>query len=137
MMLNSDGHVGCLGVAKALQIGGSPKSGCTQALAYRLYDFLLGVSHRQRQLWCPNSLESLDSRRIHLLVATCKQKRRRRWCSIAPLMVKSVFFLKDSELGAIVFGFRISYLFFGVIHFSFMEGGKRIRLFRIADDFFP
>ena len=29
MMLNSDGPMGCLGIAKALQIGGSPGSGCT------------------------------------------------------------------------------------------------------------
>ena len=36
MALNSDGLVGCLGIAKALQIGRSPGSGCTQALAYRL-----------------------------------------------------------------------------------------------------
>ena len=33
MALNSDGPVGCLGIAKALQIGRSPRSGCTQALA--------------------------------------------------------------------------------------------------------
>ena len=68
MVLNFDGLVGCLGIAKALQIGGSPgsectqalayrlalqiggspRSECTQALAYRLCDFLLGVSHRWR-----------------------------------------------------------------------------------------
>ena len=53
MVLNSDGLVGCLGTAKALQIGGSPGSGCTQALEYRLCDFLVGVSHRQLQLWFP------------------------------------------------------------------------------------
>ena len=47
MVLNSDGLVGCLGIAKALLAGGSPGSGYTQALAYRLYDFLLGVSHRR------------------------------------------------------------------------------------------
>ena len=29
MALNSDGPVGCLGIAKALEIGRSPKSGCT------------------------------------------------------------------------------------------------------------
>ena len=50
MVMNSDGPAGCLGIAKALQIGGLPGSGCTQALAYRLCDFLLGVSHRRRQL---------------------------------------------------------------------------------------
>ena len=60
MTLNSDGPVGCLGVAKALQVGGSPRSGCTQALPYRLCDFLLGVSHRRCQLWFPDSSESLD-----------------------------------------------------------------------------
>ena len=53
MVLNSNGLVGCLGIAKALQIRGSPESGCTQVLAYRLFDFLLGVSHRRRQLWSP------------------------------------------------------------------------------------
>ena len=53
MVLNSNGLVGCLGIAKALQIGGSPGSGYTQALTYRLCDFLLGVSHRRRQLWSP------------------------------------------------------------------------------------
>ena len=36
MVLNSDGSIGCLGIAKALQIEGSPGSGCTQALAHRL-----------------------------------------------------------------------------------------------------
>ena len=35
MVLNFDGPTGCLGIAKALQIGGLPGSGCTQALAYR------------------------------------------------------------------------------------------------------
>ena len=44
MTLNSDGPVGCLGVAKASQIGGSLRSGCTQALAYRLCELLLGGS---------------------------------------------------------------------------------------------
>ena len=29
MVLNSDDLVGCLGIAKALQVGGSPRSGCT------------------------------------------------------------------------------------------------------------
>ena len=53
MILNSDDQVGCLGIVKALQVGGSPGSGSTQALAYRLCDFMLGVSHRQRQLWSP------------------------------------------------------------------------------------
>ena len=48
MVLNSDGSMGCLGIAKASQIGGSPGSGCTQALAYCLCDFLLGGSHRRR-----------------------------------------------------------------------------------------
>ena len=50
MVLNSDGPVKCLGIAKVLQIRGSPGSGCTQALAYRLCDFLLGASHKRRQL---------------------------------------------------------------------------------------
>ena len=36
MALNSDGPVGCLGIAKALEIGRPPGSGCTQALVYHL-----------------------------------------------------------------------------------------------------
>ena len=36
MTVNSDGTVGCLGIAEVLEIGRSLKSGCTQALAYRL-----------------------------------------------------------------------------------------------------
>ena len=50
MVLNSDGLAKCSGTAKALQIREMPGSGCIQALAYRLCDFLLGGSHRQRQL---------------------------------------------------------------------------------------
>ena len=49
MAVNSDDIAGCLGIAKSLEIGRSPRSGCTQVLAYRFQDFLLGVSHRQRQ----------------------------------------------------------------------------------------
>ena len=64
MALNFDGPVRCLGIAEALQIGGSPRSGCTQALAYRLCDFLLGVSHRRCQLWSLEFSGSLDSRSI-------------------------------------------------------------------------
>ena len=48
MVVNSDGTAGCLGIAESLEIGRAPRSGCTQALAYRLLDFLLGVSHRRR-----------------------------------------------------------------------------------------
>ena len=36
MVLNSDGPTGCLGIAEALEIGRSPRSGCTLTLAYRL-----------------------------------------------------------------------------------------------------
>ena len=36
MAVNSDGTTGCLGIAESLEIRRSPKSGCTQALAYRL-----------------------------------------------------------------------------------------------------
>ena len=36
MAVNSDGQMGCLGMDKALEIGRSPGSGCTQDLAYRL-----------------------------------------------------------------------------------------------------
>ena len=98
MVLNSDGPVGCLGTAKALQIGGSPGSECTHALAYHLCDFLLGDSHRRRQLWSPDFSESLNRRGIHQLVVTCKTKRRRRWCSITPPMTKLVFFWRTLNL---------------------------------------
>ena len=90
MVLKSDGPVGCLGTTKASQIEGSPGSGCAQALAYRLCDFLLDVSHKRCQLWCPEFSESLDRRGIHLLTATYKTKKRRWWCSVAPPMAKSV-----------------------------------------------
>ena len=50
MVMDSDDPAECLEIAKALQIGGSPGSRCTQSLAYRLCDFLLDVSHRRRQL---------------------------------------------------------------------------------------
>ena len=43
MVLNFDGLAGCLGTVKALQIGGMPGSGCTQAFAYRLCDFCLAI----------------------------------------------------------------------------------------------
>ena len=36
MAVNSDGPMGCLGIAEASDIGRSPGSGCTQALAYCL-----------------------------------------------------------------------------------------------------
>ena len=36
MAVNFDGPMGCLGIAKALEIRRSPGSGCTQAIAYRL-----------------------------------------------------------------------------------------------------
>ena len=36
MAVNFDGLTGCLGMAKVLEIGRSPGSGCTQALTYRL-----------------------------------------------------------------------------------------------------
>ena len=36
MVVNSEGLMGCLGVAKASEIGRSLGSGYTQALAYRL-----------------------------------------------------------------------------------------------------
>ena len=36
MAVSSGGPRGCLAIAKALEIGKSPGSGCTQALKYRL-----------------------------------------------------------------------------------------------------
>ena len=36
MVVNSHDPMGCLGIAKALEIGRSPRSGCTQPLACRL-----------------------------------------------------------------------------------------------------
>ena len=50
MTLSSDGPMGCSRMAKASEIERSPGSGCTQALEYRLSDFLLGVFHRRLQL---------------------------------------------------------------------------------------
>ena len=69
MVLNSDGLAKCSGIAKALQIREMPGSGCIQALAYRLCDFLLGGSHRRLQLWSPGFWETMDSRGIHQLTA--------------------------------------------------------------------
>ena len=69
MVLNFYGLAGCSGIAKALKIEGMPGSGCIQALAYRLCDFLLGVSHRQRQLWSPEFWEPMNRRGIHQLIA--------------------------------------------------------------------
>ena len=65
MAVNSDGTAGCLGIAESLEIGRSPRTRCTQALTYRLLDFLLGVSHKRRQLWSLEFSESLDRRGIH------------------------------------------------------------------------
>ena len=36
MVVNSDDTAGCLGIAESLEIGRSPRSGCTEALTYRL-----------------------------------------------------------------------------------------------------
>ena len=36
MAVNFDGTAGCLGITESLEIGMSPGSGCTQALAYHL-----------------------------------------------------------------------------------------------------
>ena len=111
MAVNSDGTAKCLGIAKVLEIGRSPKSGCTQALAYRLLDLLFEGSHRRRQLWYPEFLESPDRRGIHMLASTCKTKRRRRWCFVAPSMAKLVFFSKSWNLERRLSRFKISYLF--------------------------
>ena len=46
-------------------------------------------------------------------------------------------FLEDLELGEIVISIRNFVPRFCVTCFSFMEGGKKIRLFWIVDDFFP
>ena len=50
---------------------------------------------------------------------------------------KVSLFLDDLELEAIVVLIRNFVPFFGVTCFSFMEGGKKIRLFWIVDGFFP
>ena len=52
-----------------------------------------------------------------------KTKRRWRWWSVAHLMAKSVFFPQDSELGAIVAGFIISYFF--RCNLLFFYGGRK------------
>ena len=36
MAVNSDDTTGCLVIVESLEIGRSPRSGCTQALAYHL-----------------------------------------------------------------------------------------------------
>ena len=46
-------------------------------------------------------------------------------------------FLEDLELGAIIISIRNFVPRFGVTCFSFIEVGKKIRLFWIVDDFFP
>ena len=50
---------------------------------------------------------------------------------------KDSIFLEDLKLGVILISIRNFVPLFGVTCFSFMEGGKKIRLFWIADDFFP
>ena len=77
MVLNFDDLAGCSRTTKALQIGGMSGSGCIQALAYRLCDSLLGVSHRQRQLWSPKFWEPMDRRGIHQLTANNLQNRHK------------------------------------------------------------
>ena len=77
MAVSFDGPVGCSRMAKASEIRRSPRSGCTQALAYRLWDFLLGGSHRRRQLLSPEFSESMDHRSIHRLAATCKTNKKK------------------------------------------------------------
>ena len=76
MAVNSERIIGCLGIAESLEIGRSPRSGCTQALAYCLCDFLLGVSHRRLQMWSLDFSESLDCRGIHQLAMILQNKKR-------------------------------------------------------------
>ena len=66
---------------------------------------------KNMEVWSPEFSESLDQRGIHQLAATCKTKRRRRWCSVTPLMAKLVFFLKSWNLEQRLSQFKISYLF--------------------------
>ena len=98
MAESSNGPVGCSRMAKALEIGRSPGSGCTQALAYRLRDFLLGVSHRRRQLQSPKFSELVDRWSIHRLAATCKTNKKTTVVFRRPSDDKVSFFLKDLEL---------------------------------------
>ena len=86
-------------------------------------------------VWCLDFSESLDHRSIHQLSAILQNKKRRRWrLSVAPPMAKSVFKTQSLEQYYLDLESRT---FLGVICFSFMEGGKRIRLSRIVDYFFP
>ena len=94
MTMSFDGPVGCLRMDKALEIGRSPESWCTQALVYRLRDFLLGVSHtapivvfRILRVSGSSGHSPVTSR-----LQPTKQTRRRWWCSVIPLMTKLVFF---------------------------------------------
>ena len=110
MALNSDDPLGCLGIAKALEIGRSPRSGCTKALEHRLRDFLLGVSHRWRQLWSLEFSESVDRRSIHQLAATCKTNKKTTVVFCRPSDGKVSLFLEDLELRVAVTRLKISYL---------------------------
>ena len=96
--MNSDDPMGCLGIAKASKIGRSPGSGCTQALAYRLLDFLLSVSHRRRQLWYSEFSDSVDRRSIHQLAATCKTNKKKTVVFRRLSDGKVSLILKDFEL---------------------------------------
>ena len=40
MAVNFDGTVGCLGIAKALEIGRSPRSGCTCFVLILMLNFI-------------------------------------------------------------------------------------------------
>ena len=102
MAVNSNGMTGYLGIAKTSEIRRSPGSGCTQALAYHLLDFLLGISHRRRQLWSPELSESVDCRCIHQLDATCKTNKKTTVVFRPPSDGKVSLFSEDLELRAAV-----------------------------------
>ena len=88
-------------------------------------------------MWYPKFLESVGRRGIHQLAATCKTNTKTTVVIRRPSDGKVSLFLEDLEFGAIVVSIRNLVPFFSVTCFSFMEGGKRIRLFWIVDDFFP
>ena len=89
-----------------------------------------------RLVWSPEFSESLDRRGIHQLVTTCKTKRRRRWCSVAPPMAKLVFFLMSWNLEQRLSRFRISYLFLCDL-FLFYGGRKENPSFLESGGFLP
>ena len=94
MAVNSDDPTGCLGIAKALEIGRSPGSGCTQASRTA---FEISCSAFPTDGANCGNLNSQSQWIVGVFTSwlqPAKQIRRRRWCSIVPPMAKLFFFWK-------------------------------------------